>query len=89
MTDADFDTNLSDNDSVSDLSLKPDSNVLEQGQMLHSVLSDFFKYSDGTGESLNLCETLLLLKNSIDENTKMQKQILATVLATKTTIMKD
>ena len=77
-----------------DESLKPepDINIIEQGQMLHSVLSDFLKYTDNAGGSLNLCETLLLLKNSIDENTKMQKQLITVILdcnSIKTTITKD
>ena len=80
---------LSDSDSNM---LDIDNKIVEQGQMLHSILSDFLKYTDNAGESLNLCETILLLKNSIDENTKMQKQLITTLVSTrnnKTTITKD
>lgn len=79
----------SDNDCGSDLSMSSDSKMVKQGHMLHSVLTDFLKYTDSTGASLNLCETILLLKNSIDENTKMQKELLNAIRHNKTTITKD
>jgi hypothetical protein len=54
----------------------PDIGNLEMGRIIHAVLSDFFEYRDDTGDKLNLCETLLLIKESIDQNTSVQQKIL-------------
>ncbi len=54
----------------------PEQQVVENGRMLHTVFSQFLEYHDTEGSSLNLCEVLLLLKDSIDQNTKIQQDIL-------------
>lgn len=40
------------------------------GTMLNSVLANHFEYVHSDGNALNLAEILLLIKQSIDENTK-------------------
>ncbi len=42
---------------------------------LHSVLGNFLYYQDSEGGTLNLCETILLLKESIDQNLKEFKNL--------------
>ena len=69
-SDSKIDDEILDLDSESDL---PDKQLLDTGRLIHTVLSQFLEYHDSEGSSLNICEVLLLLKDSIDQNTKMQK----------------
>ncbi len=64
---------MSDTLSVeSDMSTDKDEH---KAKLFHSVLGSFFYYQDEKGGTLNLCEILLLLKNSLDSNLEIQKEI--------------
>ena len=40
--------------------------------MLHMVFKNFFCFTDSEGSTLNICDSLLLIKESIDSGLKAQ-----------------
>ena len=49
----------------------------KQARILHSVFTNFFCYTDTDGDTLNLCDSLLLIKASLDQNIEQQKNIVS------------
>jgi len=53
------------------------------GGMLNSIMANYFEYERPNGQTLNLAEILLLISQSINENTLAIKNHTKAVLETK------
>lgn len=53
------------------------------GGMLNSIMANYFEYERSNGQTLNLAEILLLISQSINENTLAIKNHTKAVLETK------
>jgi len=51
------------------------------GGMLNAVMANYFEYEHPDGDTLNLAEVLLLIKQSIDQNTEAVKELSKSVRA--------
>ena len=46
------------------------------GQVMSSIMSNYFEYQHSDGTTLNIADILLLMRQSIDKNTEVQLKVL-------------
>lgn len=63
----------------SDLEEIPDPGPEMFGGMLNSIMANYFEYEHSDGNTLNLAEVLLLIRQSIDHSTEAIKQLTKTL----------